>query len=208
MNKKILISLLAVLVSVFSFSAGANNDVLDRIEKANSSVKTIEAGFLHRKTIVATAKVISMKGMLYFISPDKMSMHYSVPATDLLIISDNQFHMNRGKKSSTYNTEKNAMMAGLSNTLLRCVRGQAAQVAADNDADISVKTTASDYVITLTARKKSAKGYSKIVLKYRKTDCMLVSMEMEEFVGIVNLYEMSDIKTGVNVDMALFNIPS
>lgn len=208
---RIFAAVAALAIIGMSAAAPAKADdaaVLSKIETANSKVETIQAHFIHRKTLVATAKVTSMEGTLYFSSPDKMGMHYTKPATDLLIINGNQFYMNRGRKASTFDTDKNALMRSLSQTLIRCVRGEASQVATDNNADISTSSSGSNYVVTLTAKKNSPKGYSKIVLKYRKSDCMLVSMEMTEFIGVVNLYEMSDIKTGVSVDASVYTVPS
>ena len=64
-----------------------------------------------------------------------------------------------------------------------------------------------NYVVTLTARKKASKGYSKITLKYRKSDCLITGLSLEEFSGAVNTYVLSSLRTGETIPPAVFNIP-
>lgn len=199
---------IAIILSLLAFPAKAQTDkILSGIEKANSSVSTVEAHFSQTRTILASGKKTEMEGILYFSAPDKMSMHYSTPAFDLLTINGNQFHLKRSGKASTYNTDKNALMGSLSKTLLRCIKGQVSATAEDNDADVEAKSNGNNWEVTLLARKKAARGYSKIILEYRKSDGMLVSMEMVEFSGISNLYRMSDILTGMEIDKSVYIIP-
>ena len=73
------------------------------------------------------------------------------------------------------------------------MRGKVGDVAKANNASVSTSESGGNYVVTLTAKEKSVRGYSKIVLTYRKVDCVLVKMVMEEFTGVTNTYEMSDI---------------
>ena len=102
--------------------------------------------------------------------------------------------ISRGDKASSFNTAKNPLMAQLRNVLLLCVSGKVKEAADSNDAEISVESASGFYVITLTSRTKSSRGYSKVVLKYSKTSGILSEMETTEMSQIVNLYQMSGIK--------------
>lgn len=98
---------IAIILSLLAFPAKAQTDkILSGIEKANSSVSTVEAHFSQTRTILASGKKTEMEGILYFSAPDKMSMHYSTPAFDLLTINGNQFHLKRSGKASTYNRQE------------------------------------------------------------------------------------------------------
>ena len=136
-----------------------------------------------------------------------MSMRYSVPKTDLLIINPGKLYMNRGGKSSLFDTGKNARMKSLSSTLLDCVAGNPAKVADDNNADLSVLPSSDSYVVTISAKAGTSNKYSRIQLTYRKSDCVLVKMIMDEPSGVSNAYEMSSIEKNVSVADSEFVIP-
>lgn len=179
---------------------------LAQIEKANAAITTIESRFAQTKTIAANGKQIKSGGTLYLSGTDKMAMHYEAPSTDLLIINGTRFYMIRGKKKNDFNTDKNKAMRSLRNTLLLCVHGQPARLAADNEADLTATKTPEGIQVTLTARKKTPRGYEKIILRYDPKSHLLTRMEMVEWGGNSTLYEMSDMKTGVPVEATVFEV--
>ena len=181
--------------------------LVKKIAAANASVKNIESGFVQTKTLKASGKKIVSEGTLYFANDGRLSMKYSKPAGELLVVNGNKFHMNKGGKSSTFDTSKNQMMGSLARTLTGCIKGCPQQVATDNGAEISETETAEGYVVTLTAGAGAKRGYSKIVLVYRKSDCVLTKMTMEEVSGISTLYEMKGIKKNTSFPEDVFRVP-
>lgn len=181
--------------------------LLQKIANGNASMPNIEAHFVQTKHLVANDKKIVTEGTLYIADSDKMAMYYNEPSTDLLVINGEQFYMKQAKRAKLYNITKNKPMASLSNTLLSCVRGKAAELAQQNNADISAKKSDKGYEVTLVSREKKAKGYAQIDLIYDAKSLILVYMKMTEYNGISNTYEMSQIKTGVNIDAAKFQAP-
>lgn len=181
--------------------------LVKKITAANASVKNIESGFVQTKTLKASGKKIVSEGTLYFANDGRLSMKYSKPAGELLVVNGNKFHMNKGGKSSTFDTSKNQMMGSLAKTLTGCIKGCPQQVATDNGAEISETETAEGYVVTLTAGASAKRGYSKIVLVYRKSDCVLTKMTMEEVSGISTVYEMKGIKKNTSFPEDVFRVP-
>lgn len=184
-----------------------DNAVLQKIESANASMPNIEAHFVQTKHIVANDKKIVTEGTLYIADSNKMAMYYNEPSTDLLVINGEQFYMKQGKRNKMYNTAKNKPMASLSNTLLSCVRGKVEALAQENNADITAQKSDKGYEVTLISREKKTKGYAQIDLVYDAKSMILVYMKMTEFNGISNTYEMSQIKTGIEIDAAKFVAP-
>ena len=181
--------------------------LVKKITAANASVKNIESGFVQTKTLKASGKKIVSEGTLYFANDGRLSMKYSKPVGELLVVNGNKFHMNKGGKSSTFDTSKNQMMGSLAKTLTGCIKGCPQQVATDNGAEISEAETAEGYVVTLTAGAGAKRGYSKIVLVYRKSDCVLTKMTMEEVSGIATVYEMKGIKKNTSFPEDVFRVP-
>ncbi len=184
-----------------------NNAILAKIEKANATITSIEGKFAQAKTIAANGKETKSDGTIYISDADKMAMHYNAPSTDLLIINGERFYMIRGKKKNNFNTEKNKAMRNLRNTLLYCVHGKPAQLAEENNADISVNNEKNGIIITLSSQKKTPRGYEKIVLNYDAKTNLLARMEMIEWGGNTTIYEMNGLKVNGNIDASVYTIP-
>ena len=200
-----LIFTFSLLVSVI---LNAQNHILLEIEEANAQYKTIEGMFT--RTQINAAKGISVKseGDLYIAGDAQMAQYYKVPSTDLLIINGNDFYMVRGKKKNKFNTEKNKTMRGLRNTLLYCIHGKPAMLAAENSAEIIAEKNKNGYEVVLTSTKKIPRGYAKIVLTYDLESKLLTKMQMDEYNGNSTLYEMSDMKINASIDAKVFNGPT
>ena len=187
---KRIVAIMAGIILPLS-TAAAQNATLDKIEKANAGLEKVKCSFSRTRTLPATGKVIKHDGVLYFVSPDKLSMQYDTDK-ESLIIDGKTLYMKRLGKGSTFDTDKNALMRSLRNMLLNCIRGKVRQVAEDNNADVSVKEVADYWHVTLKAKGNAAAGFSRISLSYRKKDGYMVRMETVEFSGVSEVYTMSD----------------
>ena len=189
-------------------AAYADNDaILSKIEAANASVMTVEAHFVQTRLLKASGKTMSSEGTFDYIAPDRLSMEYDSPSTDRLIINGIQLYNSRNGKATLFDTSKNQPMAAMSSTLLHCIQGKVKKVAEDNNALINIEETDGSFVITLCSRTQSTRGYTKIVLTFRKSDCVLTVLELQEAGGISTTYAMSSIRLGASVDPSVFTIP-
>ncbi|MBO5250455.1 MAG: outer membrane lipoprotein carrier protein LolA [Bacteroidaceae bacterium] len=201
--KTILLSLCLFVSTLLS----AQNSVLTEIEKANATYKTIEGAFTRTQVNVAKGTSVKTEGALSISGEDQMAQHYKAPCKDVLIINGNDFYMVRGKKDNKFNTAKNKTMRGLRNTLLYCVHGKPAALAAENGAEITAEKKANGYEVVLVSTKKTPRGYAKIALTYDLKTKLLVRMQMDEYNGNSTVYEMSNLKTNGKVDTQVFDIP-
>ncbi|MGN0188377.1 MAG: outer membrane lipoprotein carrier protein LolA [Candidatus Cryptobacteroides sp.] len=203
MKKIIMTIMLALSVSV----ANAGNDqTLNAVKTKCQQFKTLTATFAQAKVLVS-GKEITSGGKLYFSAPDRMSMIYDNPEGDLFIIDGADLYMSKGKTAHLYDTKKNALMGSLSATLLHCVRGEIEELAEENDADVKTESLKGSIRVTITARKKVAKGYSSIILLYDAAASTLTKMELVEPNGIRNIYEMSSFAVNPPVDDAVYSYP-
>lgn len=183
-----------------------NQALLTQIEQANAALTTIEGKFAQTKTLAANGKQLKSTGTIYLTGTEQMAMHYDAPSTDLLIINGNRFYMVRGKKKNNFNTEKNKTMRALRNTLLHCVHGCPATLAQENEAEVSTSQTAEGTTVTLTSKKKTPRGYEKIILLYAPQTHLLTRMEMIEWGGNSTLYEMSQLKTNGEISGTVYTV--
>ena len=185
----------------------AQNDILSEIEKGNAAYNTIQGDFTQTKTLAAKGTKVLSEGMLYISGDHQMAQHYQAPTADVLIINGSDFYMVRGKKKNKFNTAKNKTMRSLRNTLLYCVHGKPAALAAENGAEITAVQKSDGYEVTLVSTKKTARGYAKIVLLYDLKTKLLTRMQMNEYNGNSTLYQMSGLRTNQPIDASVYVIP-
>lgn len=202
MRKTLAASAAALLFCIAASAQTAST--VEKIEKLNSGLTTVEGQFTMTKTLAANGKKSTGEGKIYFESPDKMALIYSTPASDHLVINGNKLYLAKGDKKNIFDTTKNATMRSLSKTLINCTVGKIQSIADDNDAEVSVKEGATTYDILIKARKKAARGYSEIALSYRKSDGLLCTMSLTEFNGNKTDYTFTGAKTGVKVAPNVF----
>ena len=170
--------LLTIVIALIAFSVSAQK---------------VECHFTQSKLIKASGKTIESEGNLKLYSNDKLEMNYSKPAGDYFIVDGKTVKMNIKGNKSVVDTEKNASIRGMRNTLMNCITGNWKQAATDNNAESSVVEKGANKMVTLTAKKTGTRGYSKIIITYRKSDNLPVELVLEEFNGTVTTYKMSNI---------------
>ena len=148
--------------------------------------QTTDCSFTPARTIQASGKVIHSEGVISFKAPDQLTMTYTNPAGEYLIISGPMLRSNSQGQQLSVDTDKNARFRTLRNTLLNCINGAYEQAAKDNDAELSVSEKNGRKTVSMTARKAAPRGYSKIILEYIKG--LPVRMVLEEFGGISTEY--------------------
>ena len=158
-----------------------------------ASAQKVEARFTESKFIKATGKTLEAEGTLKLYSADKMDMTYTKPAGDYFKIDGKSVSMNMRGKKSVVDTEKNAAVRTQRNTLMNCINGNWKQAATDNNAESSVVDKGANKVVTLSAKKTAPRGYSKIIITYRKSDNLITEMVLEEFNGTVTTIKLSNI---------------
>ena len=145
-----------------------------------------ECSFTQARTIQASGKVIRSEGVISFKAPDQLTMTYTDPQGEYLVISGPMLRSNTQGQNISINTDKNARFRVLRNTLLNCITGAYEQAARDNDAELSVSEKGGVKTVSMKARKAAPRGYSKIILEYIKG--LPVRMVLEEFGGITTEY--------------------
>lgn len=158
-----------------------------------ASAQKVEARFTESKFIKASGKTIEAEGNLKLYSADKIELRYTNPAGDYFIVDGKTISTSVKGKKTVVDTEKNASMRTFRNTLMNCVSGEWKQAATDNNAESSVVEKGANRVVTLSAKKTAPRGYSKIVITYRKSDNIPVELVFEEFNGTVTTYKISNI---------------
>ncbi len=165
----------------------------------------IQASFVQTGT--NSGKVVSGEGTIYYVAPGSLALRYSTPEGECFVIDGDRIYVNKAGKVKHFDAQKNAPMRTMSQTLLNCIEGNVDAVAQANEANVTSSESAKTRKITVTARKKSVRGYETIELRYRKSDGMVEYIKLVEFNGNVNEYMISACKKDVNLPPDAFAIP-
>ena len=151
-----------------------------------AGAQEIESTFTQARTIQASGKVIRSEGVVTFKAPDQLTMTYTSPAGEYLVISGPMLRSNMQGQQLSIDTSKNPRFLLLRNTLLNCIMGEYETAAKENDAELDVKEKNGVKTVQMKARKAAPRGYSQIILEYIKG--LPVRMVLEEFGGISTEY--------------------
>lgn len=169
------------LIKTIAAKAAAHTSYSDRFTEVRTPAKTADG-----KTSCGEA-VVTLEGKLDYKSSGYLSMAYD--NKDLFLIDGNLMTIIRdGKPAVKFDTSKNLMMRGLQHALLYSFSGKLSELATEQKADLNVVTVKEGYEATLTATKKQARGYSRIIVRYSPGGS-IIQMQMDEFSGASTFYK-------------------
>ena len=99
-----------------------------------AGAQQLDCRFTQARTIQASGKVIRSEGVISFLAPDQLTMTYTQPAGEYLVISGSMLRTNSQGQQLSIDTSTNARFRNLRNTLLNCITGNCETAARDNDA--------------------------------------------------------------------------
>lgn len=205
--KKLKCALVALLLISAGISLKAQNPLLTKISAAQEKISSFESGFIQTRKNTVSGMKTTAKGTMFFSKPSSMALEFEKMDEDHVVINGDIYFVRQAKVANTFDVSKNAPVKILRNTLMWCLDGHPEKVAAEVDAKITASETSSAYVVVLTANQKQVRGYSKIILNYRKSDGLLTKMIMEEFTGMTTEYALTAPKPNASVDASHFAIP-
>ena len=204
--KKILTSL---FLCVSLLACAQQQAALDNLLKLNAKVKCFEGPFAREVYLKATGKTTKSTGTLYFQGGTKLSMIYSDPKGEILVLDGTNFTQAKPDgKVQTPNIDKIDMFHNLHYTLLYSMAGKVQEVAKENEGKISgFKDDGKRYTFTITKDKKRGL-ISQLVLVYDKKDGTLHSMKMVDKAGGYSLYTFTGAKKiNGSIDASKFTAP-
>ena len=173
-----------------SASAPADEDgaILDKIE--SSASKSISGNFVETRMNAAGKVAATLKGELTYTAPDVFSMFYTEPNGDFFMISGDVMKSGISGTETVYDLRKNVMMRTLSHVLLCSFSGRIRDLVSEIDADCAAARDGSGYVVTLTAKVKSTRGFSSVQIFYDSA-CRISKMIMTEWSKRSTVYEFA-----------------
>jgi outer membrane lipoprotein-sorting protein len=204
--KKFLVLVLSTLtfataVSAQTFSE-ADKATATKIQNGNKDYNTIVSSFKQTKFISMLGEDIVSAGTLYYNKPEQLSMKYTDPAGDLMLINGEQCVMTAAGKERKTTVKASAKIRGMKNILSASLKGNLHEMEAEK---ITMTETPQFYIVTaMVDGKLNKSGISKVIVNYDKKNFVISSLRTEEADGSYTLYELNNPKVNAVIESGIF----
>lgn len=166
--------------------------VVQKIVSGNSGYNTIVSKFKQTQHLAMMGEDMTSEGDFYYQKPEQLTMRYTDPAGDLMMINGDRFVMVAAGKKRETSGKSNQKMQGMKAILSACLQGNILQMGAEK---VTLEETGKHYVFTAIIDKKSNKSnFEKVVASYDKQDFSLSVLQTIERDGSYTIYELSNKK--------------
>lgn len=180
----------------------ADEAVVDQIREANAAYRNIVSKFRQQKHISILDEKVVSAGDFYYDKPGRLSMRYTNPAGDLMLINGERFVMIAAGKRSETTAKASAKMRGMRTILSACLSGDLKQMGA---AKITCEKNSNYHVVTAEIDAKVNKSnICRVVASYDLANKTIAILRTEEPDGSFTLYELTGKKFNQPLDDAVY----
>lgn len=212
MKMKKIITLILTLICAISVSAATltpqqKQDVISKINKAASGLKSMSCSFTQTKYLSMLNDKMVSEGKMYYKQPDKLRWEYTTPYQYLFIFNSTKVYVGNKSRKDVIDTNTNRVFKEVARIMMSTVTGTA--LSNSKDFSIDVADGNSVWQVTLIPKKKDMKKmFSKIVLSFNKSNLMIAEINMYENNNDRTNIKLKNIVSNVNVSASLFDIPN
>lgn len=209
---KKIITLILTLICAISVSAATltpqqKQDVISKINKAASGLKSMSCSFTQTKYLSMLNDKMVSEGKMYYKQPDKLRWEYTTPYQYLFIFNSTKVYVGNKSRKDVIDTNTNRVFKEVARIMMSTVTGTA--LSNSKDFSIDVADGNSVWQVTLIPKKKDMKKmFSKIVLSFNKSNLMIAEINMYENNNDRTNIKLKNIVSNVNVSASLFDIPN
>lgn len=202
----ILLSLIFSLTAMAAMTEKQQQDVINKINKAASELKTMSCSFTQTKYLSLLSDKMVSQGKMYYKQSNKLRWEYTSPYQYLFVFNGTQVYVGNKSRKDVIDTNTNKVFKEVARIMMSTVTG----TALSNTNDFTTQVTDDDnyYIVTLVPKKKELKKmFSKIILYFNKMNYMIAEVNIYEKNNDRTNIKMTNISTNGTVNETLFNIP-
>lgn len=212
---RVLIKLLSCLLVFLSsglpvcsqtkLTAEQQKQIIEKVDKAASSVSEMQCEFTQTKTMKLLSKEMQSKGIMYYKKPNKLRWQYTSPYDYTFIMNGDKVQIKSIKSTKNIDVQGNKIFRQITNIVLNSITG--GTLKSSSDFVVEVYKTDKDYFAKLFPKKKELKQlYEYIELHFNPALTMVSSVKMAEKTGDVTVVRLSNTKFGTTIDEKMFAV--
>ncbi len=179
---------------------------LECLTKNHDGLVSIESDFVRTQHVVLMQDDQKSHGRFFYRADNHViSMEYTEPAGNKIVISDEEIKTIISGKRSTMKYGQNPMMGQIQSMIVACMTGDF--LSSYKESEVTYYATDEYFTVVLNPDNKRVNRYmSQIVLRFRTSDYTLSQIYMSGRDGNSTLYEFSNVKNNVNIDDQHFEL--
>jgi len=198
--------LCALSVMAAPLTAQKKQDVIGRINKAASGLKSMSCSFTQTKYLSLLSDRMVSEGKMNYKQPNKLRWEYTTPYQYLFIFNGTKVYVGNKSRKDVIDTNTNKVFKEVARIMMSTVTGTALSNSSDFSIDVADGNTL--WQITLVPKRKEMKKmFSKIVLLFNKSNLMIAEINIYENNNDRTNIKLKNIKTNGVVNETLFAIP-
>lgn len=212
---RLLIQLLSCLLVFWSFclpvcsqtklTAEQQKQIIEKVDKAASSVSEMQCEFTQTKTMKLLSKEMVSKGQMYYKKPNKLRWQYTSPYDYTFIMNGDKVQIKSTKSTKNIDVQGNKIFRQITNIVLNSITG--GTLKSSSDFVVEVYKSDKDYFAKLFPKKKELKQlYEYIEIHFNSALTMVSSVKMAEKTGDVTQVKLSNTKIGATIDEKMFAV--
>lgn len=199
--------LCALSVMAAPLTAQQKQDVIGRINKAASGLKSMSCSFTQTKYLSLLSDRMVSEGKMNYKQPNKLRWEYTTPYQYLFIFNGTKVYVGNKSRKDVIDTNSNKLFKEVARIMMSTVTGTALSNAADFS--VSVEDGKTLWNVTLIPKKKEMKKmFTRIVLSFSKSDLIISEINLHEKNNDRTNIRLRNIKTNIPINENLFAIPA
>lgn len=181
-------------------------NVVWRINKAASGLKSMECSFTQTKYLSLLSDKMVSEGRMYYKQPNKLRWEYTTPYRYLFVFNGTRVYVGNKTRKDVIDTNTNKVFREVARIMMSTVTGTA--LSNSSDFSIDVADDKALWQVVLVPRKKEMKKmFSKIVLFFNKSNLMIFEINIYEKNNDRTNIKLKNIKTDGALNETFFAIP-
>lgn len=186
-------------------SAEQSKQIIEKVDKAASSVTEMQCEFTQTKTMKLLSKEMQSKGIMYFKKPNKLRWQYTSPYDYTFILNGDKVQIKSTKSTKNIDVQGNKIFRQITNIILNSITG--GTLKSSSDFTVEVYKSDKNYFARLFPKKKELKQlYEYIEIHFNPALTIVSSVKMAEKTGDVTVVRLINTKIGVPVDEKMFAV--
>lgn len=195
MMKRLILTFMAVCMSLVAAAQPAKEDIIKEIVETGSSMKSLQCSFIQtRKMSIMSTEAVS-EGTMHYQQPDKLRWEYVAPYKNVFVLNGTEALMQNETRSDVVDIEQNRRFKGIARLMTGSISGSF--LSDDKSFDVSVEETPQEWVVTLVPLRREMKQmWTRIVMHFDRS---------QKHVSSIGLYEPSGDCTEITFNKVVKN---
>jgi outer membrane lipoprotein-sorting protein len=184
-------------------TAEQQKQIVEKIDKASSAMKTMQCDFTQTKRMKMLSKDMQSKGVMYFKRPDKLRWQYTSPYDYTFIMNGDKVQIKSMKSTKNIDVQQNKMFRQITNIILSSITGGTLRTSADFTVELWQQDKS--YFVKLYPKKKELKQlYQYLEIWFDPALTKVSTVKMMEKTGDMTIVNLLNTKYGVTINEKLF----